>query len=377
MSAKNQTKMQVPLLNLRAQYKSMKNEIGSAIQKILDNQSFILGPEVQALENEVARYCGTRYAVGVASGTDALFLSLKAMSIGDGDEVITTPFTFIATGGAIHNTGARPVFADIDPRTFNIDPSKIKERITKKTKALMPVHLYGLMADMDAINAVAKEADLKVIEDNAQGIGATYKGKVAGSMSDAGCISFFPGKNLGSYGDAGMVVTDDEKLAKRIKVIRVHGSTSKYIHETIGYNSRLDNLQAAILLVKLKYLDGWTRKRQENAAYYNANLKGLPLITTPHVPEHRAHVYHQYTIRVARVRNGLMDHLNEHGIEARIYYPIPLHLQECFKQLGYKKGDFPEAERAMDEALSLPVDSELSSEQKEYIVATIREFFSK
>lgn len=376
MGTKSETKMQVPLLNLREQYRSIKSEIGAAIQKILDSQSFILGPEVQALEKEIARYCMTKYAVGCASGTDALFLSVKAMGIGAGDEIITTPFTFIATGGAIYNAGARPVFADIDPRTFNMDPAKIRAKMTKKTKALMPVHLYGLMAEMDAINAIAREAGLKVIEDNAQGIGATYKGKVAGSVSDAGCISFFPGKNLGSYGDAGMVVTDDEKLAQRIKVIRVHGSTSKYVHETIGYNSRLDNLQAAILLVKLKYLGEWTRKRQENAAYYNARLKGLPL-ATPYVPEHCAHVYHQYTLRVPAVRDKLMDYLNERGIEARIYYPVPLHLQECFKPLGYKKGDFPEAERAMDEALSLPVDSELSSEQKEYIVGTIREFFSK
>jgi len=374
MVTKNQAITQVPLLNLRAQYKSIKGEIDAAVQTILDTQSFVLGREMEELERRIAEYCGTKFAVGCASGTDALFLSVKALGIGAGDEVITTPFTFIATAGAIYNTGARPVFADIDPKTYNIDPAKIEAKITKKTKAIMPVHLYGLMADMDPINATAKKRGLKVIEDNAQAIGATYKGKVAGSLSDAGCISFFPGKNLGAYGDAGMVVTDDEKLTQKIKIIRVHGSTSKYVHETVGYNSRLDNLQAAILLIKLKYLDGWTKKRQENAAYYNAQLKGLPILT-PYVPEHCSHVYHQYTIRVQRDRNRLMEFLIDNGVEARIYYPIPLHLQECFKPLGYKQGDLPETEKAMDEAVSIPIDAELTGEQKEYIVAKVKEFF--
>ncbi len=375
MTTKSSTKMHIPLLDLKSQYRAMKAEIGSAIQKILDSQSFILGPEVQELETAIARFCGTKYAVGVTSGTDALFLSIKAMDIGQGDEIVTTPFTFIATGGAIHNAGAKPVFCDIDPRTFNIDTKKIKAKVTKNTKVLMPVHLYGLMADMDGVMAAAKECGLKVIEDNAQAIGATYKGKVAGSIGDTGCISFFPGKNLGAYGDAGMVVTNDEALAQKIKVLRVHGSKVRYIHEMIGFNSRLDNLQAAILIVKLKYLNDWTKRRQENADYYNSQFKGLPL-QTPFVPEGYTHVYHQYTMRVPNKRDSLMSFLNNNGIEARTYYPIPLHLQECFKELGYKKGSFPETEKAMDEAVSIPIDAELTLEQKEYVVAKVKEFFA-
>lgn len=374
MSVKSNAKMSVPLLDLKSQYRAMKQEIDGTIQKILDSQNFILGPEVQKLEDAIANYCGAKFAVGVTSGTDALFLSLKAMDIGRGDEVITTPFTFIATGGAIYNSGARPVFCDIEPRTFNINPKKIKDKITGKTKAVMPVHLYGLMADMDGVMAVARDKKLKVVEDNAQAIGASYKGKVAGSIGDAGCISFFPGKNLGAYGDAGMIVTNDEALAQKIKVLRVHGSKVRYIHEMIGYNCRLDNLQAAILLVKLRYLNEWTRKRQANAAYYNAQFKGLPL-ETPYVPEGHTHVYHQYTLCVPDKRDRLMAFLNDNGIEARTYYPIPLHLQNCFKELGYKKGDFPEAEKAMNEAVSIPIDAELTSEQKEYIVSKVKEFF--
>ena len=375
MKTNTSPKMMVPLLDLKSQYRAMKNEIATAIQKVLDAQSFILGPEVAELEKAIAKFCGTRYGVGVTSGTDALLLSLKALGIGQGDEVITTPFTFIATGGAIHNAGATPVFADIEPRTFNIDPATISAKINAKTKAIMPVHLYGLMADMDPIMKIARERGLKVVEDNAQAIGATYKGKVAGSIGDTGCISFFPGKNLGAYGDAGMVVTNEEKVAQQLKVLRVHGSRVRYIHETIGYNCRLDNLQAAILLVKLKYLNGWTKRRQENAAYFNKQLAGLPL-QTPFVPEGYTHVYHQYTLRVPGKRDALMNFLNDNGIEARTYYPIPLHLQDCFVSLGYKKGDFPEAEKAMAEAISIPIDAELTTQQKEYTVAKIREFFA-
>ena len=376
MITKNETKMTIPLLDLKAQYRAMKDEINGTIQGILDRQSFILGPEVGELESKIAAYCGTKFAVGCASGTDALFLALKALGVGAGDEVVTTAFTFIATGEAIYNVGAKPVFADINPGTFNIDAASVRAKLAKKTKAIMPVHLYGLMADMDAINAVAKERGLKVVEDNAQAIGAKYKGKVAGSLGDAGGISFFPGKNLGAYGDAGAVVTSDAKLAETMKRLRVHGSKSKYVHDLIGVNSRLDNLQAAILIIKLKYLDGWTQKRQANAAYYNSRLKGLPL-TTPYVPEGQTHVYHQYTLRVPRHRDELMTFLNENGIEARIYYPIPLHLQECFMFLGCKKGELPETEKAMDEAVSIPVYSELSLEQKEYVVWKIKELFSK
>jgi len=373
---KNGQKMQIPVLDLKAQYASIRDEIAKAIQKTLDEQNFILGQEVQELEKAIALYCGTRYAVGVASGTDALFLSLKALGIGAGDEVITSPFTFIATGGAIQNSGAKTVFADIDIKTYTIDPASIRKKISRKTKAIMPVHLYGLCAEMDEINEIARENGLKVIEDNAQAIGATYKGKVSGSMGDTGGISFFPGKNLGAYGDAGAVITNDEATAKLIRKLRVHGSSSKYVHDVIGYNSRLDNLQAAILLVKLKYLDGWAKARQENAAYYNSRLKGLP-VTTPFVPGYCAHVYHQYTIRVPGKRDELMKFLNDNGIEARVYYPMPLHLQECFASLGYKAGDFPESEKAMAQALSVPVYPELDTEQKEYVVSKIKEFFSK
>lgn len=376
MITKNNAKMRIPVLDLKVQYRSIKDEVARAMQKVLDEQSFIMGEEVGKLEDLMARYCRTKYCVGVASGTDALFLSLRALGIGRGDEVITTPFTFIATGGAIYNAGAKPVFTDIDPRTYTIDPKKIEAAITNNTKAVMPVHLYGLCADMDPIISVAKKHGLKVVEDNAQAIGAIYKGKVAGSMGDSGCISFFPGKNLGAYGDAGAVVTNDERLAALIKKLRVHGSVSKYVHDIIGYNSRLDNLQAAILIVKLKYLDAWAKARQENAAYYNEKLKGL-LLETPFVPEGQTHVYHQYTIRVPEKRDELMKHLNDNGIEARVYYPIPLHLQECFKMLRCKRGDFPESEKAMAEALSLPVYSELTAEQKEYVVSKIKEFFAK
>lgn len=376
MITKNTVSMKIPLLDLKVQYRSIKKEIDEVVHMIMDEQIFIMGPEIGKLEKEIADYCGTSYAVGVASGTDALLLSIRALGIGQGDEIITTPFTFIATGGAVHNAGARPVFCDIDPKTFNIDPKKIEKLITKNTKAIIPVHLYGLPAEMDDITAIAKKHGLKVIEDNAQGIGATYKGKVLGSMGDTGCISFFPGKNLGAFGDAGAVVTNNENLAALIKKLRVHGSKSKYVHDVIGYNSRLDNLQAAILSVKLKYLNKWTEARQKNAAYYNERLKGLP-VTTPYVPSYCTHVYHQYTIRVPGKRDELMKYLNDSGIECRVYYPIPLHLQECFKFLGYKEGAFPESEKAMNEALSLPVYSEMTQEAKDYVISRIKEFFSK
>ena len=366
--------MKVPLLDLKAQYAAIRQEVEDALKKVIENQDFILGSEVFDLEKEVAAYCGARYGAGVASGTDALILSLKALGIGKGDEVITTPFTFFATAESISIVGARPVFVDIDPGTYNIDPLLVEKKITKKTKAVMPVHLYGQCADMDPIMDVAKKHGLKVIEDNAQAIGATYKGRRSGSIGDIGALSFFPSKNLGAFGDAGMVVTNDEKLAERIKSLRVHGSSKRYIHSEIGMNSRLDNLQAAVLRIKLKYLDQWIEARRGIAGLYNEKLKGLPVVT-PHVPVHNVHTYHQYTIRVKSGQRKLMKHLSDNGIEARTYYPIPLHMQECYKPLAYKAGDMKESENAAGEVFSIPVFPEMTPEQKRYVIDTISGFF--
>ena len=366
--------MKIPLLDLKAQYRSIKTEIDAAVKKVADAQDFILGEEVVSLEKEVAVYCGAKYGVGVASGTDALILALKALDIGPGDEVITTPFTFFATAESISIVGAKPVFADIDPKTYNIDPQLIEAKITKKTKAIMPVHLYGQCADMDPIMAIAKKHGLKVIEDAAQAIGAAYKGKKAGSFGSAGALSFFPSKNLGAFGDAGMVVTNDENLAKHIKILRVHGSGVRYVHSEIGMNSRLDNLQAAVLRIKLKYLDRWLEARRGIAEFYKEKLKGLP-VTCPHVPPYNVHTYHQYTLRVKPDQEKLMKHLLDNGIETRTYYPIPLHLQECYRPLAYKAGDMRESESAAKEAFSIPVFPEMTLEQKTHVVDTLSVFF--
>ena len=370
--------MKIPLLDLKAQYGTMRQEMEAALRKIIENQDFILGEEVKALEKEVAAYCDTAHGVGVASGTDALVLALKALDVSSGDEVITTPFTFFATAESISIVGAKPVFVDIDPRTYNIDPALIAKKITKKTRAIMPVHLYGQCADMDPIMDIARKHELKVIEDNAQGIGATYKGRKSGSMGDIGALSFFPSKNLGGFGDGGMVVTNDERLAEKIRVLRVHGSAVRYIHSEIGMNSRLDNLQAAVLRIKLKYLDGWLEARRKNAKFYDEKFKGLPLVT-PHVPTYNTHTYHQYALRVkgpgSRVQEKIMKHLINCGIETRTYYPIPLHLQDCYKGLGYKKGDIKESEAACEEVFSIPVYPEMTQAQKEYISGRIAGFF--
>ncbi len=370
--------MKIPLLDLKAQYQSIKPQIDAAVQKVIDAQEFILGEEVRELEKEVAYYCGVKYGVGVASGTDALILALKALGIGPGDEVITTPFTFFATAESISYVGARPVFADIDPGTYNINPAEIERKVTNRTKAIMPVHLYGQCADMDPIMDIAKKRGLKIIEDAAQGIGAIYKGKRAGSIGDIGALSFFPSKNLGAFGDAGMVVTNDEKFARKITSLRVHGSSARYVHSEIGMNSRLDNLQAAVLRVKLKCLDSWIKARCANAEFYNDKLKGLPVVT-PKVPEYNTHTYHQYTLRIQRTENRgqkeLMQYLIDNGIETRTYYPIPLHLQDCYKSLGYKKGDMKESERASSEAFSIPVFPEMTEEQKGYVTGRIADFF--
>lgn len=363
--------MKIPLLDLKAQYQSIKVEIDAAIKKVIEMQNFILGEEVSGLEKEVAVYCGTKYGVGVASGTDALILAMKALDVGPGDEVMTTPFTFFATAESISTVGAKPVFVDIDPKTYNIDPNLIEKKITKKTKAIMPVHLYGQCADMDPIMEIARKHGLKVIEDDAQAIGATYKGRRSGSMGDIGALSFFPSKNLGGFGDGGMVTTNDEKLAERIKSLRVHGSSARYVHSEIGMNSRLDNLQAAVLRIKLKYLDKWLEARRETAEFYNEKLKAAPVIT-PYVPDYNIHTYHQYTLRVKAGREKLMKHLIDSGIETRTYYPIPLHLQDCYKGLGYKKGSIKESEKASEEAFSIPIFPEMTQAQKEYIIEKIR-----
>jgi len=367
-----------PLLDLKAQYKTIKREVNSAIKKVLDEQSFILGKEVEALEKEMAGYCGTKFAVGVASGTDAIQLALRAAGIGQGDEVITVPFTFIATAEAISNVGAKPVFVDIDIKTYNMDPSLIEKAVTPRTKAIVPVHLYGQCADMDAINEVAGRRNLKVIEDCAQAIGATYKAKKAGSFGDAGCISFFPSKNLGGFGDGGMVVTGDEDIYKKVKLLRVHGSASKYSHSILGYNSRLDNLQAAVLRVKLKSLDKWAEARRNNAAYFNKAFSKLRGVTVPFVRPDCEHVYHQYVLLVDEAkRDHLIEFLVASGIESRVYYPIPLHLQECYKSLGYEKGDFPNSEKAALGTLALPVYPELKRADKKLIVAKVKEGVSQ
>jgi dTDP-4-amino-4,6-dideoxygalactose transaminase len=376
--------MQVPLLDLKAQYSTIKEEIKSAIEEVLDSQLFILGPKVEELEKNIASYSGTKYAVGVSSGTDALLASLMALDIKPGDEIITTPFTFFSTAGVIARLHAGPVFVDIDPVTYNIDPQKIEPSITKKSKAIIPVHLFGQCADMDPILEVAKKYHLSIIEDAAQSLGAEYKGKKAGSMGDLGIFSFFPSKNLGGYGDGGMVVKNDGTLYERVKVLRIHGAKPKYYHKIVGGNFRLDALQAAVLLVKLKYLDYWSQKRRENANFYDRRFKETGLIEKGYIKIPKAvyensgdknyHIYNQYTLR-AKERDKLRGFLQENGIGTEIYYPLPLHLQECFKNLGYKRGDFPVSEEISASVLSIPIYPELSAEQKEYIIKKISEFY--
>lgn len=364
--------MKIPLLDLKSQYNSIKGELDAALAACVKNQQFVLGEEIENLEKEIAKYCKTRYGIGVASGTDALFLSLKALGIKEGDEVITTPVTFIATAEAISNAGARPVFVDIDEKTSSIDPAAIEAKITKKTKAIIPVHIYGQCVDMDPITDIAEKHDLKIVEDCAQAIGSSYKGKKAGSMGHTGCLSFFPSKNLGAFGDGGMIVTSDKDLAEKLKILRVHGSSVRYYHDVIGYNSRLDNLQAAVLRVKLKYLDKWIKARQEIAGIYDALLSSAD-VTVPFVPKYNTHTYHLYIIETP-LRDKLLKHLIGRGIGARVYYPVPLHLQKCYSMLGHKKGDFPISERVSDKCLAIPIYPELKKADAEKIANCIKEF---
>ena len=374
--------MNVPLLDLKAQYLSIKPEIDAAVAEVCESQKFILGPQVKACEEAVAKYCNCAHAVGVSSGTDALLVSLMAEGIGPGDEVITTAYSFFATAGCIARLGAKPVFVDIDPATYNIDATRIDGRCTNRTKAILPVHLFGQLADMDPIMDIAKRHNLVVVEDGAQAIGAEHKGRRAGSIGHYGCFSFFPSKNLGAFGDGGMVVTNDPERADKLRVLRAHGSKPKYFHKFVGGNFRLDTLQAAIVLAKLKHLDGWTAKRQANARRYYVLFQesglvrnGLIQLPTVETAAFR-HIINQYVIR-ARRRNELRAFLKEKGIGTEVYYPLPLHLQECFARLGHKAGDFPESEKAANETLALPVYPELSEAQARYVVDTIRGFFAE
>ncbi|MFA5839237.1 MAG: DegT/DnrJ/EryC1/StrS family aminotransferase [Candidatus Margulisiibacteriota bacterium] len=363
----------IPLIDLKLQYQSIKEEVDQAIQQVIDKAAFIMGPDVKALEEEIAAYLGVKFAVGVSSGTDALEIALLSLGVGDGDEVVTTPFTFIATTEAIVNVGAKPVFVDIDPKTYCLNPDLVESKITKKTKAILPVHLYGHPAEMDKIVAIARKHSLLVVEDCAQSFGAEYAAKKVGSIGNVGCLSFFPGKNLGCFGDGGMMVTNDEKAYENAKMLRQHGSKKKYFHAVNGFNSRLDTLQAAILRVKLKYLDKWNELRRKNAAFYAQCLNANNLqakISAPFVGENVKHSFNYYTLRV-KERAKIMEKLSLAKIGNMIYYPLCLHLQEVYQHLGYGKGDFPEAERMQDETLSLPMFAELSEGQIKEVVETL------
>ena len=369
--------MAIPLVDLKAQYNSIKDEIDDAIQGVIQNSQFILGEEVAAFESELATYCHTKYAIGVASGTDALHLALLACEIKPGDEVITTPFTFIATTEMIYECGARPAFVDIDPRTYNIDSKLVEVKITPKTRAIIPVHLFGQPADMEPILELGKKYGLKVIEDCAQALGAEYKGRRVGSLGDVGCLSFFPSKILGAYGDGGAVVTSNQGVAEKIKLLRNHGGKQKYFYVINGYNSRLDSIQAAILRIKLRYLEDWVKQRCQKASLYCRLLGGVDGIELPYISPDIRHVFNYYTIRLrnSRVsRDKLQEYLQAKGISTAIYYPLSLHLQEVYKSLGYKIGDFPESERAQEEVLSLPIYPELSEKQIREVVEAIEEF---
>jgi dTDP-4-amino-4,6-dideoxygalactose transaminase len=366
--------MNVPLLDLNAEYAEFSDALVPALQEVLDSKAFCNGPAVRALESDLANCCQCTRAIGVSSGTDALLLALMALNIGPGDEVIVPPFTFFATAGVVWRTGAKPVFADIRRDTFNIDPDKIAAAVTPRTRAIIPVHLFGQCADMDAIMAVAAKHDLAVVEDAAQSIGATYKGRPAGGMGTIGCLSFYPTKNLGALGDAGAVLTQDDELADKLERLRNHGQGATYMHHWVGGNFRMDSLQAAALRVKLPHLADWSARRRANAARYEELLGGLDEVTTPTIREHNVSIFNQYVIR-ASSRNQLQSALKEAGIASGIYYPLSLHQQECFESLGHSLGDFPESEKAADEVLALPVHPFLAPGQVEYVAEQIRRFY--
>ncbi|MDQ6891360.1 MAG: DegT/DnrJ/EryC1/StrS family aminotransferase [Acidobacteriota bacterium] len=367
----------VPLLDLKAQYASIRKPIQEAIARVCESQHFILGPEVTALEEEVGRFCGIDNAVGVSSGTDALLAALMALNLKPGDEVITTPYSFFATAGVVARLGARTVFVDVEPNSFNINSAAVAERVTSRTKAIMPVHLFGRCAEMDPLLEMSEARGIPIIEDAAQAIGATDAGgRQAGTLGVVGCFSFFPSKNLGAFGDGGMIVTSDADLAEKLRVLRVHGSKPKYHHHLVGGNFRLDAIQAAVLRVKLRYLDEWTGARRRNAERYRALFVEADLSDSVRLPEDTpGHIYNQFVIRVTP-RDGLRTSLNKQGIDTEIYYPVPLHLQDCFRDLGYKAGDYPNSEAAARESLALPIYPELTEAQQRAVVEAIRRFFS-
>jgi dTDP-4-amino-4,6-dideoxygalactose transaminase len=371
--------MKIPILDLSVQHQEIAGEIGAAVARVLNSQKFILGPEVREFEREIAPYCQCAEAVGCASGSDALLLALMACGVGPGDEVITTPFSFFATVGSIVRLGAKAVFVDIDAATFNVDSNRIESAITERTKAIMPVHLFGQCAEMNRINELASQFGIAVIEDAAQAIGAEYRSRRAGSLGAVGCFSFYPSKNLGGAGDGGLLTTNDPEMAETLRVLRAHGAKKKYHHDRVGINSRLDSLQAAILRVKFRYLDQWAHARRANAQRYRELFRDAGLVSSgsiqlPAESESSLHVYNQFVIR-ARDRDKLRACLAERGVGTEIYYPVPLHMQACFRDLGYQSGDFPESERAADEALAIPIYPELGANAQSYVVETIASFY--
>lgn len=369
--------MKVPLLDLRGQHQALRPQLLSAVERVIDSQQFVLGTEVATLEREIAEYSNTKFAIGCASGSDALLLALMALDLQPRDEVITTPFSFFATASAITRLGAVPRFVDIDSQTYNLDASQIEAAITSRTRAIMPVHMYGQCAEMDAILGIGARHGLPVVEDAAQAIGAEDRGRRAGSMGHVGCFSFYPTKNLGGAGDGGMLVANDEALAGRLRRLRVHGGATEYHHDEVGINSRLDAIQAAILRVKLKYLDEWSEARQKKAALYTELLSEAKLtfeIAPPFVTPAARHIFHQYVVRVPQHRDAIMKHLDQHGVGSKVYYPVPLHLQNCFGFLGYGRGAFSEAERAALETLALPCFPELTDGQQRYVVEVLTKF---
>jgi len=382
--------MTVPLLDLKAQYNVLRAEMRAAVDRVLESQHFILGPEVEALEREIAAYCQCEHGIGVSSGTDALLIALMAIGIKPDDEVITSPYTFFATAGSIARLGARPIFVDIDPLTYNLNPDAIDAAVTKRTRAIIPIHLFGQMAEMDPIMEIARRYNLYVIEDAAQAIGSEYKGRRASSIGHLGCFSFFPSKNLGGIGDGGMVTTNDADLARQVRLLRNHGHQPKYYNKVIGGNFRLDAIQAAVLRVKLKYLDEWTAARQRNAATYRrlfaeaglslkaaigGDLATAQSVVLPYETDNCRHIYNQFVIRSGR-REALMAHLKERKIGTEIYYPVPMHLQECFTGLGHKAGDFPDSERAAAESLAVPIYPELTEAMQDAVVKAIADFYN-
>jgi len=362
--------VKVPMLDLNAQYAPIMDDIRLEMDKVLATHAYKLGPQVKEFEEDMQKFCDVKHAVGCASGTDAIVLALLALEISEGDEVITTPFTFFATAGTIHRVGAKPIFIDVKPDTYNIDPDKIEAAITPNTKAIIAVHLFGQPAEMDRIMTIARKHNLKVIEDNAQGIGAKFEGNVAATIADIGTLSFFPSKNLGAMGDAGMCLTNDDNLAARLLQLRQHGENPQYYHKWVGLNSRLDTIQAAVLLVKLRSLAAWSEARRKNAAYYYENLKDLTQIKLPLIHEKAESIFNQYTIK-AEKRDELLTFLRSRDIGCAVYYPLPLHLQECFSYLNHQKGDFPVTEQLAEEVISIPVFSEITKEQQDYVICSV------